>query len=167
MHSAFALPIEHKGFNQFLELSAKTLKRYRDANKNVHTILIDEISMVSAKYLRYIHKRLCSITSNDDYFGGLNMILVGDFFQLRPCKGFYAFEEKTLWKLFQPFFLETNMRQKDDLTFTNLLNRARVGLLTKEDERLLKIRLIKGVEDEKFSNAVHIYPTRKKVAAEK
>ena len=60
----------------------------------VHTIIIDEISMVSYKTLGFIHQRLTEIKGTNDteeYFGGLNIIAVGDFYQLPPVRGSFVF----------------------------------------------------------------------------
>lgn len=92
----------------------------------------------------------------------MNIIAVGDFFQLRPVKGFYAFEHKFLWSEFKPFFLHQNVRQSENNTFAELLNRVRVGLLTNENIKLLNTR-VKSVENEELSNIIHLYPTLKQV----
>ncbi|XP_070203111.1 ATP-dependent DNA helicase PIF1-like [Littorina saxatilis] len=43
--------------------------------------------MVSDKMFTYISRRLSSIKQTPLPFGGLNIITIGDFFQLRPVKG--------------------------------------------------------------------------------
>jgi len=50
-------------------------------------VIIDEISMVDAVFLGKISSRLSEITHNNASFGGKNVILVGDFFQLPPVGG--------------------------------------------------------------------------------
>ena len=63
--------------------------------KNVNTVIIDEISMVSYQAMSFIHKRLTEIKGTDDVdvlFGGINIIAVGDFFQLPPVRDKFVFE---------------------------------------------------------------------------
>lgn len=68
---------------------------------SVHTIVIDEVSMVSATMFDFTHRRPASKRNSDNLFGGLNVILVDDFLQLRHAKGYYAFENGFLWSAFE------------------------------------------------------------------
>ena len=52
--------------------------------EDVAVLVIDEISMVGAKSLAYISKRLQQAFDNDLPFGGLAVLLVGDFYQVPP-----------------------------------------------------------------------------------
>lgn len=47
--------------------------------------------MISDRMLTYISRRLTEILNDDRPFGGLHVIVVGDFFQLRPVCGKYAY----------------------------------------------------------------------------
>ena len=54
------------------------------------------LSMVSYKTMSFIHKTLTEIKGTDDTevpFGGLNVIAVGDFFQLPPVRDKFVFED--------------------------------------------------------------------------
>ena len=130
----------------------------------VHTIIIDEISMVSCKYFHYIHQRLCSIANNDLPFGGFNIILFGDFYQLRPVRGFNVFTDSVLWPLFSPYILCTNQRQQGHNRFICLLNRMRLGDPSPEDVTLLQSKLI-SYPCEAKNHLLHIFPKKKQVNA--
>ena len=100
IHSALKIPVQHSyGFDE-VELSSRTLNSLRSDLKDIHTIIIDEISMVSSKMLDCVNLRLQTIFDNTLPFAGLNVILVGDFFKLRPVKGQFAFKHKLLWAIF-------------------------------------------------------------------
>ena len=157
IHSSLRIPVQHGYVTEYTELSARNLQKLRSTFENIHTILIDEISMVSSSMLEHIHLRLQSIKNNNLPFGGLNIILVGDFFQLRPVKGHFAFYHSLLWPLFRPFFLTQNVRQSNDAQFSQLLNRIRLGYLHSADIDLLKTRLVS--ENAVDPNILHIYPT--------
>jgi hypothetical protein len=97
-----------------------------------------------------MHKRLTEIKDTaDDHetaFGGLNILCVGDMLQLKPVCGSYIFQQTSmvpfdLWKtLFKVKFLTQNLRQSEDNVYASLLNRARVGIITDEDIKLLNSR---------------------------
>ena len=58
-----------------------------------HTVVIDEIDMVSYQMLCFVHRRLTEIKGTDDVvtlFGGLNVIAVRDFLQLPPVCYIFA-----------------------------------------------------------------------------
>lgn len=162
LHSTLVLPVQHGKEPEFLKASAKTLKRLRDVFCRVHTIIIDEISMVSSRLLSYVDRRLREIKDNNEPFGGLNMIVIGDFFQLRPVRGHYAFAIELLWPPFTPFFLDTNVRQSGNASYSALLNRARVGLLTDADISQLPTRLIHPLPFAS-SSAIHLFPKNKEL----
>ena len=110
IHYAFWLPVEHGNLTRYTKLSAQKLHELRLLCKDVHMIIIDEISMVSYETLSFIHQRLTEIKGTDDtevYFGGLSIIAVGDFYQLPPvrdrfvfqgiCASIYAFVERPIY----------------------------------------------------------------------
>ena len=115
--------------------------------------------MVSDIMLTFISRRLSEIMDNTLPFGKLNMIVVGDLFQLSPVKGRYAFHNHLLWHLFKPMFLMKNMSQNNDIAYVRILNRARVGLLTDKYIAMLKERL-QHCASSSFPSSLHIYPKR-------
>lgn len=68
--------------------SIAALEEARSKMKGVDYIFLDEISMVSCQDLYLIDCQLKEITLLDDLpFGGMNMVVAGDFAQLPPAKG--------------------------------------------------------------------------------
>lgn len=156
IHSLLQIPVSR--FMTFQELSSYSLSRLQKKFQFVHTLLIDEISMVSDKFLTYISRRLSAIKCTNDPLGRLNIIVVGDLFQLKPVKGKYIFHNP-LWKLFRPVFLDQNMRQQKNSTFVSLLQRGRVGCLSDDDIALLKSRMNK-LPTSDIPQVLHIFPRR-------
>ena len=73
MHSIFNLPVQ-KGFEpNFHEVSVPVLKNLRERFGGVHTIVIDEIFMVSPTTFNFVHRRLCAIADSSEPFGGYNV----------------------------------------------------------------------------------------------
>ena len=181
IHYAFCLPVEHGNMTRYRKLSAERLHELRLLCKEIHTIIIDEISMVSYETLVFIHQRLTEIKGTDDtevQFGGLNIIAVGDFYQLPPVRDKFIFQNGRgyvpgsthLWRdLFTMVELQTNMRQRNDTSYSEVLNRIRTGNQTSEDIKLLKTRLTSGIinpvqlRDPKFSCALYLLPRKEQV----
>ena len=118
-------------------------------------LIIDEISMISAKLFAEISTRICQARSWDPEmsekpFGGVNMIFTGDFGQLRPVRaaslfsyrlvdvigpdisqkeqGQTALHGASLWRqVNQVVELKTNIRAGSDQEFVNLLACIRIG----------------------------------------
>lgn len=62
-----------------------------------------------------------------------------------------------LWDEFEFYELTINQRQKEDLEYSRMLNRIRVGSQTEEDIILLKNQLIPEHKTDKIANAVDKY----------
>ena len=162
LHSILKLPIQRGYESDFEELSSPLLQKLQQFFRGIHTIIIDECSMVSSKMFNCIHSRLCSIGNSNEPFGNYNIIIFGDFFQLRPVRGHYIFKETILWPLFQPYFLTIN-HMHDNKHFVEMLNRIHVGHVTFEDVALLSTRLLQRHQNVNTSTMLHIYPTLKLV----
>jgi ATP-dependent DNA helicase PIF1 len=110
-----------------------------DQLQSVKILIIDEISMMDYTFFEKCNTILKSLRYSDKPFGGIQLIMVGDFFQLPPVqKGVktptYLFETK-LWEIISPkvFCLKSNHRQSEDKEYSSFLNRMRDGSLTKSD----------------------------------
>lgn len=97
------------------------------------SIVIDEISMVGCGMFNFISLRLQGITGVRASFEGISVIVVGDLFQLKPLMYKLIFSQPNadygpiaanLWKSILFWFERTQiMRQKDEKSFAELLNR--------------------------------------------
>ena len=171
IHRALQLQVEHGRLARQISLGALALHDLRDLWKGVHTIIIDEVSMVSYQILKSIHSRLCEIYANDEIFGGLNVIAVGDFYQLSPVNGSFIFSDQRssgrlashLWRdFFTMVELKVNMRQQNDTSFSQMLNRIRKGEQTHEDVKAIQGRLVSNGDIDlsaaPFDTALRLYP---------
>ena len=103
----------------------------------LEVLLIDEVSMLNDELLEKVYEILQIVRRTDKPFGGVQMIFVGDPFQLAPVEGKYCFESK-LWKNIKVHTLSQNMRQAGDQAFKDLLDRVRWGKCSPEDLGTLK-----------------------------
>lgn len=159
IHSVFKIPVGK--YLQYSSLSSYVLTILRKEFQDVHTVVIDEISMVSYELLLFISRRLSEIKNNDCVFGGCNIIVVGDFYQLKPVRGSFCFKNELLWHLFHPIFLRQNVRQISDASYSGLLNRIRIGHPSEKDISCLVSRLL--YNDIDYNEYLHIFATKENV----
>jgi hypothetical protein len=123
-------------------------------------LVLDEVSMLSRKQLDVIDRLLRAVRKNDEPFGGVSVLLCGDFFQLGPVinrdappyilgANWQQAEEQDgscfthrLWDRFQSLVLLENCRQVADPEFAGILNRIRVGDIGEGARRLLDARTV-------------------------
>lgn len=103
--------------------------------RSLKTLVIDEISMVSADFLSLISDALQLVRDSKRPFGGVQVIATGDFWQLAPVcttgEARWAFQSP-LWT-FDTCELTHCVRQRGDVTYAKILGRMRVGATTPED----------------------------------
>lgn len=137
------LPIEQLIRN----FSTAKFARLRRKIKTTNMLAIDEISMISAKTLDLLNELFQDIRKSKKAFGGMQVILFGDFLQLPPidrnpesqnydfCFHSKAWEELNL----KSIILDKAFRQNDE-HFVNLLNNIRIGKLNEDDIEILESR---------------------------
>jgi hypothetical protein len=180
LHSLLRLPVKA----QSTDLSPSKLQALQLHFQHCRFLIIDEKSMIDLQCLSLIDNRLRAILpDNASYpFGGLNILLCGDFFQLPPVGGraLYASVNKTnveaikgqqLYRSFDRTIRLTQvMRQQgeDDISirFRVALGELRVGKLSKESWELLCTRVenqLSPGEVSSFDNALRLYFTKDEV----
>jgi ATP-dependent DNA helicase PIF1 len=112
--------------------------------KKAKILAIDEISMISASVLNLLDQVFQAVRQNDLPFGGIQMVLIGDFFQLPPVSqdgnvDFCFVSDAWQNGDFKMFELTEVFRQSD-LQFIQLLNNIRHAALNEEDIQLLQHR---------------------------
>lgn len=135
--------LDEKGLEQ-LEEKKYLWKRFDKAR----VLIIDEISMLHASQLDMIEKVCRRFKRNDKPFGGLQVILSGDFFQLPPInkkegdnESGMVFKSKA-WQILNPAicYLEEQHRQEDN-TLTEILNTIRSNDVEEKHYEILKSRI--------------------------
>jgi hypothetical protein len=107
------------------------IKATKDDLKGVGVLIIDEISMLHSKQFELVDKVLRFCKENDQAFGGLQIIVCGDFFQLPPVdddnlgNAKFCFMSKVWLNAdFKICYLTEQYRQKGDI-LSDILNRVR------------------------------------------
>ncbi|NWI22963.1 PIF1 helicase, partial [Sula dactylatra] len=105
-------------------------------------LIIDEISMVDGKFFDRLEAVARAVRKRDEPFGGIQLIICGDFLQLPPvCKANeetkFCFQAKSWRKCIHINMELTEVRRQTDKTFVSLLSAVRLGRCTEEVTRLL------------------------------
>ena len=132
------LGINCKG--QFYPLNGKQKASLQNQLSEVMLLIIDEISVVSQTLFYQINLWLIEIFDVSKPFGGLSVIVCGDFYQLPPVNApaiYYQLDSKKatvkdingleLWYLIKMAELTEVMTQSGDTRLIEMLNKIRVG----------------------------------------
>lgn len=123
----------------------KARKRILDTT----VLVIDEASMLTPIFFDKLDRLCRTIRKRSDIpFGGIRVIMVGDFFQLGPIlkdasgsSSRHIFQTETWTKMsVEIFVLTTCVRQESDRSYAEILNRIRLGELTDTDRKKLESR---------------------------
>lgn len=152
IHSFFSLGIRDSIDEYFISLLLE--KKYLQTRfKKLKVLIIDEISMVSPNVFTAIDKILQAFKENEAPFGGIQVILSGDFFQLPPIsqsndRKRFAWQSPS-WKALdlQTCYLEKKFRQ-DDNQLIFVLDEIRSGQISQKTYDILNQRHQKDLDIE-------------------
>ncbi len=142
--------------------------------KNLDALVIDEISMVRGDLLDCVSRFLMLNGPKREVFGNVQIIMVGDLFQLPPVltsdeERFYQMRYETPYffssKAFQttdPEFIKLRkIHRQSDPEFISILNRVRSGEITDEDLKRLNENVISDFNFE--ADGIFLTTTNRKV----
>ena len=120
-----------------------------DRIRSAETLVIDEVSMLNGRTLDFLDFLARRLRGDARPFGGIQMIVTGDFLQLPPVKKDpraaydWAFESRA-WKNagFKVVHL-TKIHRQEDAAFIGALSEFRFGRVTGHNARLLRSRVAK------------------------
>jgi len=122
--------------------------------RSTERLIIDEVSMMSKELFELLDTIGKRVRRSSKLFGGIQLLVSGDFFQLPPVEGSFCFESP-LWQEFTTIFFERNFRQSDPV-YQTILSEIRRGTLSKTSFKALKARVVDG------DGFTRIVPTRAK-----
>lgn len=130
-------------------LSSKLSNEQIETFRSVRMLIIDEVSMIDVATLTKIDHKLRDLRENrSDFYGGLNIVFVGDFRQLDPVLtnscALYHDLESPCWIGAINAYVETRgmYRFEADLEWGEILRRFRDGTPTPEDFEKINERVV-------------------------
>ena len=160
LHSFFRLPFhpllpnDTRYSRRHIKETLKYTGAQRKLLREVELIIIDEISMVRADIIDFIDKVLRIYTRNPEPFGGKQLLLVGDIYQLEPVvkeedrqllAPFYSssyFFNAKVWQEMPIVSIELRkVYRQSDPAFIAILDRIRNNTATDSDLRALNTRV--------------------------
>ena len=126
----------------------KKNKNIRNRWRKTKTLIIDEISMISEEFFEKLDLLGQKIRRNQLPFGGIQLILSGDFLQLPPVKSNGFCFESFSWDLSidKTIYFDKIIRQKDK-NLQKILNKVRVGVIDDEVKKILDTCLNRKLEN--------------------
>ena len=115
-------------------------------NWKTDCLVIDEVSMMTPHLLGLLDDVGKSVRKcYTKPFGGLQVVFVGDFYQLPPvCKGgekmSFAFESPVWKKVVEKTYVLSEIQRQKDPVFQKVLGEARIGELSAESYQILSER---------------------------
>lgn len=164
IHSWAGIGIANKPIDQVVSAIRKSPTAYKRIIL-AEKLAIDEISMLDNLTFEYIDRVLRQVRENNEPFGGIQIILVGDFFQLPPVglgtikdKDF-CFNSESWNELDLVTILLKKVHRQKDIEYINALNNIRVGKTSVLDLKVFYKRDIPSTLNINDKNLLQIFPT--------
>lgn len=137
---------EELSIEEVYKQNEKKLRVKYDRVKWTDIIIIDEVSMLHIKLFERMNKLLQLIKGSDKLFGGIQIILFGDFYQLPPIDiqnedKIYIFETPIFYKLIEGVVILTKIHRQEYKEDIKILNLVREGSVTEEVIRRISGRV--------------------------
>jgi len=146
-------------------------KEAKDRWEQTRTLIIDEISMIDGVLFDKLEYVARKIRNSDAPFGGIQLVICGDFFQLPPVPDtidgikrppLFAFEARC-WDRCIPYLVTlTKVFRQKDSSFVDMLNEMRLGRLAGPTVEKFK-NLSREVEYSDDIKPTELFPLRKEV----
>lgn len=120
----------------------------------VDLLIIDEVSMMSVELFEMLNCIGQTIRKSSAYFGGIQVVFCGDFYQLPPINSPFCFESPLWDKVFLSTVCLTTIYRQKSSKLQEIMSQIRDNKLTYENNAVLQGRLLEGAD------CVKLVPTR-------
>jgi ATP-dependent DNA helicase PIF1 len=169
IHSFSGLGVNREEEEQYIQKISKRryiIKRF----KNLKTLIIDEISMLTPRTFRMIYRLTQIVRKNNSPFGGIQVILSGDFCQLGPILEQHILHHSLEYCFETPEWDASNIQivhfkkihRQSDIVFIETLQKIRMGISDQDTTSVLINRFRKELDNPYGIEPVQLFPTREK-----
>ncbi|KAJ5152194.1 ATP-dependent DNA helicase PIF1 [Penicillium capsulatum] len=152
------------------ELVKKIKKNQKARNRWLRTkvLVVDEVSMVDGDLFDKLEEIARKMRNNGRPFGGIQLVVTGDFFQLPPVPdgsnrdAKFAFAAATWNTAIQHTILLTHVFRQRDPEFASMLNEMRLGKITPQTIEAFR-KLSRPLQFDDELEATELFPTRNEV----
>lgn len=144
IHAWSGIGIHDSLSNNFFKLMSKGRQ---DIIKKTDVLIIDEISMLHDYRLDMIDEICRTVREEDAPFGGIQLVMCGDFFQLPPInrgqsRGGGFVTQSLVWQELEPVILYlSSQHRQDDEALLDILNSMRAGDIRRHHAETLMNRV--------------------------
>jgi len=146
IHSFFSIGIREYIDEYYLD-KLMQMKSVHERLSKLKVLIIDEVSMVSPGVFESMDKILRAIKFTNKPFGGVQIILSGDFFQLPPVSKEWK-EIRFIWQTelwnkldLKVAYLEEKFRQDEDDMLVSILDEIRSGDVSQQTWEILEKKM--------------------------
>lgn len=162
-----------KGANEDIIRTAVQNKKSKKNWKSVKILVIDEASMMSAKMFDVLNAIGQEVRKNHEPFGGIQVILTCDFYQLPPVgtedSGQFCFESSSYDAIFPRghHIVLTKIFRQSDETYIHILNEIRTGQISESSAAILETYVNRTYDKTQYGGAAltKLFPTKNRVDA--
>lgn len=141
--------------------------------ERTQVLVVDEVSMLSARLFDFVERICRAMKRNEEPFGGMQIVLSGDFFQLPPISkdsgngGAEFINFSDAWKNMdvRVCYLDEQFRHSDS-SLERILNEMRGSRVSQETRNLLESMLKKERADKSVITPTRLYSHNADVDAE-
>ena len=149
----------------FVENIKGNNKKYNNW-KFTKMLIIDEISMLSVVMFNFLHKVAMKLRRNSEPFGGIQVIVVGDFYQLPPVKDSpdtdFVFTSSHWNEIIDYSIVLKKTHRQKEIHLISFLNKVRIGIKDESVQQSLK----QYHNNSNYNkNYTHLYPNKFNVKA--
>lgn len=153
-----------KGDEEEVLSKVRRNKKIREQWQTVELLIIDEVSMLTVELFEKLEYVARKVRKCDKFFGGIQLLLCGDFCQLPPVgSSEYCFQSELFMDNIDCYLLDKIFRQQHDPVFQEILNDLRFGVLTSEHRELLESRIVSAPSEKDGIIPTQLFPTNVEV----